>query len=200
MPMSHKEQLSKGHRRRRSERRKGSQPRNQTPDSQKGVACFSTFKQVFRFFFPLLEPRRKVVESRGKQNFRAFKQKHHGLSKTMLSFCCFSSGPAGKYRSPTVRDKQNTPGRPKRAAKKSSRPVTHGLRRRRKVVYPNKGRGNNRNTVGSVFFAPAPPKSLHPMARNNKKKLCTPEDDSKQILETNNTRHETKAQEQTKTP
>lgn len=50
MPMSHKEQLSKGHRRCRSERRKGSQPRNQTPDSQKGVACFSTFKQVFRFF------------------------------------------------------------------------------------------------------------------------------------------------------
>ena len=50
-PMGHKQQLSKGHRRGRSERRKGSQPRNQTPDSQKGAACFSTFKQVFRFIF-----------------------------------------------------------------------------------------------------------------------------------------------------
>ena len=48
--MGHKQQLSKGHRRGRSERRKGSQ-RNQTPDSQKGAACFSTFKQVFRFIF-----------------------------------------------------------------------------------------------------------------------------------------------------
>ena len=74
MPMSHKEQLSKGHRRCRSERRKGSQPRNQTPDSQKGVACFSTFKQVFRFF-PLLEPRRKVVESRGKQKIQSIQTK-----------------------------------------------------------------------------------------------------------------------------
>lgn len=199
MPMSHKEQLSKGHRRCRSERRKGSQPRNQTPDSQKGVACFSTFKQVFRFFsFARAPPKGCGIQREAK--LQSIQTKTPWALKNNVVVLLFFFRARLKYRSPTVRDKQNTPGRPKRAAKKSSRPVTHGLRRRRKVVYPNKGRGNNRNTVGSVFFAPAPPKSLHPMARNNKKKLCTPEDDSKQILETNNTRHETKAQEQTKTP
>ena len=93
MPMSHKEQLSKGHRRCRSERRKGSQPRNQTPDSQKGVACFSTFKQVFRFFFLCSSPAERLWNPEGSKTSEHSNKNTMGSQKQCCRSVVFLPGP-----------------------------------------------------------------------------------------------------------
>ena len=72
--------------------------------------------------------------------------------------------------------------RPRRKAGEGEAPLGAGT-----------GPKHKKNTLGGVFFCSGPAeRSRRPTGRNKQKTLCTPGDDSKKNLETNDTGHEQK--------
>ena len=108
-----------------------------------------------------------------------------GVQSDVL-LCCAPLGAATFRRSQSK--KNTTQGvcffllRPRRKAGEGEAPLGAGT-----------GPKHKKNTLGGVFFCSGPAeRSRRPTGRNKQKTLCTPGDDSKKNLETNDTGHEQK--------